>query len=262
MSNKLIGFFDIESTGTSTTKDRIIELCISTVEFPSFNILKTAKMRFHPGDVLIEKGAQDAHGIKLEDLVDCPLFKDKAAQIFNFLKKYDYLAGHNIKKFDVPMLYEEFYRNGITWTPPPLIDTYIIMSNMIPRTLAGALKYYTGKDIENAHDAEGDVLSTIDVLKGQIGKHDFKFELFSINDKYEQELSLDYLLLEKSKYENEEKRLDFDGKIILDENNIPIWSFGKNKGLPVTSDLNYCDWVLRGDFSSHTKNILRSLLNK
>ena len=258
MSNKLIGFFDIESTGTSTIKDRIIELCISTVEFPSFNILKTAKMRFHPGDVLIEKGAQDAHGIKLEDLVGCPLFKDKAAQIFNFLKKFNYLAGHNIKKFDVPMLYEEFYRNGIVWTPPPLIDTYVIFQKNEPRTLKAALKFYCAieQPDEYWHNAENDVLANIDVLHGQMARYNINPNFFETIEEVEK------AIIDESKYENENKRLDFDGKIVLDENNIPVWgNFGKNKGLPVTYDLGYCDWVLRGDFSNHTKNILRSILN-
>jgi DNA polymerase-3 subunit epsilon len=261
MDNKTIIAFDIESTGTDVVKDRICSLSMIKLSFPSFEIIEKKYTLINPL-VKIPEGATEVHGITDEMVKDKPTFKQISKSVFKYVSECDYLLTHNGKKFDRSMLHEEFFRCELDWNPKPMIDTYVIMSNMIPRTLAGALKYYTGKEIENAHNAEGDVLSTIEVLKGQIEKHEMD-ELDIIDSKGELiSGDLDYVLVNESTYDNEHLNLTFDGKIKLNKDNIPVWNFGKNQNNPVLNDLDYCSWVLRSDFPANTKQVLSSLLNK
>lgn len=238
--------FDIESTGLSITKDRIIQLSLIKTDL-LLNILEKKKLLFNNDGVIISPEAIKAHGITEEMLIGQPLFKQLAQKIFDYLNQCDYIAGYNIKGFDIPLMYEEFYRCNLEWIPKPSIDSCRIFKIRESRTLSAAVKFYCGKELEGAHDAENDVIASIDVLGGQ----QFMYSINSCED-----------LVKESCYENEDKKLDFDGKIILREDGIPIWgNFGKNKGLPIKNDINYCNWVLNGDFSSNTKNVLKKLLS-
>lgn len=236
--------FDIESTGTDVVKDRIVQLSMVKFDLNSFNILEKKKTLINPL-IPINKEAEKVHGISDEMVKNSPTFKQLSKSVLSFISNCDYILTHNGKKFDILMLIEEFYRCELEWIPKPVIDTYVIMSNRLPRTLAGALSFYCGKQIENAHDAEADVLATIEVLKGQ-------------KNHYE---NLD--IIEESKYSGEDKRLSLDGRILLSDSNEAIWGFGKFKDKKLNeADLGYINWFLTSDFPNNTKNVLRSLLNK
>jgi len=88
------------------------------------------------------------------------------------------------------MLHEEFLLCGLNWIPKPMIDTYTIMSKSSTRTLEGAYKFYCDGEIKSAHDALGDVYTTIDVLRGQIDMYEFK--KISENDCNKYESSNDF----------------------------------------------------------------------
>jgi DNA polymerase-3 subunit epsilon len=53
------------------------------------------------------------------------------------------------------------------------------------------------------------------------------------------------------------------GRIILDENGVAIFNFGKNKGMPVEKVLReqpgYYGWMLNGDFPLYTKKVLTQI---
>ncbi len=254
---KTIIGFDLETTGTDISKDRIVSISLIKFLFPSFEIKEKKYLILNP-TIHIEEGASKVHGFTDEMVKNKRTFKQYSEIIFNYINDCDYLLTHNGKKFDRSLLYEEFKRYNLEWNPKPIIDTYVIMSNMIPRTLEGALRYYCNKEIIGAHNAEEDVLSTIEVLKGQIDRHGFEDDVEKINSYSEVEL---HELLEiKSKYENEDKYLSFDGKIILSEFG-PQWNFGKHKGKSIFLDENYYNWFLSADFPQQTKNVLISLLN-
>lgn len=239
--------FDIESTGTDTVKDRIIQLSLIKTPFGSKAIIEKKKLLLSNCNVPIHPMATKAHGLTEVDLIGKPSFASYSEKILEYLNSADFLAGYNIKSFDIPMLSEEFGRCGIDWTPKPAIDSCVIFKRREKRTLGAALMFYCGKDIKGAHDAENDVLASIDVLDGQ----SFMYGIETEDE-----------LLNESCYEGEEKRLDFLGKIILNDDLKPVWSFGKNQGKLVLSDRDYCDWVLRNDFAYNTKKVLRSLLNQ
>jgi len=239
--------FDIESTGISTTKDKIIQLSLVKID-EFFNQLGKRKFTFSNDGVPIQKDAFKAHGISEESLIGAPLFSSLAKSIYDSLESVDFIHGYNIKGFDIPMLYEEFARCGIIWTPKKIVDSCVIFKKFEERNLGAAYKFYCGKQIQGAHDAENDVLASCEVLEGQMFKYGF-------NSLEEME--------QASKYENEEERLTFDGKIIKNKEGLPIWNFGKykDKNTLVSSDLGYCDWILNGDFPMQTKNLIRSILN-
>jgi len=262
---KTIIAFDIESTGVNPSTDKIVQLSMIKLVFPSFEIIEKKKTYINP-EIKIPIESTNIHNITDEIVKESPTFKQISKSCFKFINDCDYLLTHNGKKFDRTILYEEFIRCGLDWQPKPIIDTYIIMSNLIPRTLEGALKYYCGRDIEGAHDAENDVLATIDVMKGQIGKHEitnlYSQSIDENGNRIVKEFPLTDILLEKSCYKDEYKSLTWDNKIVLNDNNVPVWNFGKNKNKPVLDDLDYCDRILRSDFPTQTKNIIKFLINQ
>lgn len=257
---KTITHFDIESTGISITKDRIIQLSMIKTDL-ELNILDKKKRLFNNDGVAIHPDALNAHGISEEAIKNEKPFSSYAISVFNYINDCDFLCGYNIKDFDVPFLHEEFSRSNIDWIPKPIIDPCVIFKKRQPRTLSGAYKFFCGKELEGAHDAENDVLATIEVLKGQIFKYDLD-SIFSENEIYP--ISLEDSLVMESLYENDKNKLDFAGKIILNSDGIAIYNFGKYKGMnfPVVGDLPYAGWILgAGDFSANTKNVVRSLIS-
>ena len=50
---------------------------------------------------------------------------------------------------------------------------------------------------------------------------------------------------------------------MLDDDDIPIFNFGKHKGKPVTEVLakepSYYTWMMDGDFTQDTKNVLTKI---
>src|ERR1700735_722853 len=260
---KKVGFFDIESTGTDTVKDRIVELTIIETSL-DFIPGKRLTMILNP-TIPIPSGASKVHGITDEMVKDKPTFAQYAAAILKYLSTFDYIATFNGKHFDVPMLYEEFGRCGLVWNPQPHFDASVIFKKREQRTLTAAYKFYCGKDLEDAHKSENDVLATIEVLRGQIEmyKLDQYIRLLGESDNViEEPEELDKVLIYESKYDNEDKRLTFDGKIILNDDGVAVFNFGKWKDQPVANaDLGYINFILMGDFPSQTKNVLRSLLN-
>ena len=65
------------------------------------------------------------------------------------LKDSDY-AGYNIKRFDVPLLVEEFLRVEIDWPSEDakIIDAYTIFVKKEQRNLAAAYKFFCDKDLK------------------------------------------------------------------------------------------------------------------
>ena len=100
-------FFDLETTGLSVASDRIVEISFLKV-YPEFLDTHCWTERLNP-TISISESASQVHGISDEDVADKPTFKKMAQRFYNYLQDCD-LAGYNCRRFDVPMLAEEFLR--------------------------------------------------------------------------------------------------------------------------------------------------------
>ncbi|MBQ1219621.1 MAG: 3'-5' exonuclease [Bacteroidales bacterium] len=241
-----IVFFDIESTGLNVATDRIVELCVVKVLPNGDTEIKTR--RVNP-TIPISPEAQAVHGISNDDVKDCPTFKSIAKSLANYLEGCDF-AGYNSLKFDIPMLAEEFLRADIDFDfrKKYLVDVQNIFHKMEQRTLSAAYKFYCEKELENAHSAEADTVATYEILKAQL-------------DRYPQTLQNDVKML--AEFSTKSKMVDYAGRIVYNDKDVPVFNFGKHKGKPVTevfaSEPSYYSWMMNGDFTLDTKKILTDI---
>ena len=239
---KPIIFFDLETTGTDFSKDRIVEICYIKV-YPDGREVEYTK-RINP-EMHIPEGASAVHGIYDEDVKDCPTFKEVAREIANEFEGCD-VAGFNSNRFDLPMLAEEFLRAQVDIDLSRLraIDVQVLYHKREPRTLSAAYKFYCGEVLEDAHSALADTRATYEVLKAQLSHYD--------------DMPNDIEALSKeSSFTN---NVDFAGRIVYDANGSEVFNFGKYKGMPVEAvldrDPSYYGWMMNGDFSLNTKQVL------
>ena len=248
-------FFDIESTGLNIASDSIIELCFVKI-FPGGE-QRVKTWRVKPWDYEnncqrpINPSAQAVHGISAEDLADCPTFADIAVEVSDWLADSD-LAGFNSAKFDLPMLAEEIERvrrwRGIELPidlhSMKMVDVQNIFHAMEPRTLKAAYMFYCGRDLENAHAAEADTLATYEVLKGQL-------------DRYADDPRIENNVDKLAKFSTKQRTVDYAGRLILNDKDEPVISFGKHKGKTARdvyfSEPSYFAWIDNGDFTLDTK---------
>ncbi|MEI7907617.1 MAG: 3'-5' exonuclease [Bacteroidota bacterium] len=238
-------FFDLETTGVSLTKDKIVELCAIKI-MPDKSRSMMLQL-FYP-EMPIPPSATEIHGITDDMVKNEPTFREKVKEVAAFFANCD-LAGYNIAKFDIPLLVEEFLRAGLGENPfekVKIIDSLSIYFKKEPRNLAAALKFYANEEIINAHSAEADVEATIKVLNGQLEKYS---DLTPTAD------SLHEFSLQENEY------LDYDRKFARTKNGVLVFMFGKNKGLPVAENLGMVKWMLDKDFSEYTKLVARKILN-
>ena len=200
MSN--IVFFDVETTGLELSTCRIVQLACTKLDGITLELIDKKNYYINPG-CPIPAEVTAIHGISDDTVRDEPSFKQYSKGLLAYMDGCA-IGGYNIRSFDVPVLCEEFARVGITW---PAVDTVFldvmdIFHKKEPRDLAGAVKFYTGDVLSNAHDAARDVDATIDVFKAQLEKYDDMFieEVDSIVSVMDGGL----------------KRLDLAGKIVLD----------------------------------------------
>lgn len=245
LKNPLV-FFDLETTGTNINSDRIVEICYLKV-YPNGNE-ESKTMRINPGRHIPEE-ASAIHGIYDADVKDCPMFKDVAKSIASDMEGCD-LAGFNSNRFDIPLLAEEFLRAGvdIDMMKRKFIDVQVIYHKLEQRTLSAAYKFYCNKNLEDAHTAEADTRATYEVLKAQL-------------DHYPEVLENDMQFL--AEYSSYNKNVDFAGRIVYNEQGVEIFNFGKYKGMSVAEvlkkDSGYFGWLMQGDFTLNTKNVLTKI---
>lgn len=239
--NRPLICFDIEATGPDPANDRIIQFggrCLDTGYEVNWFI--------NPGRP-IPNESFEVHGICDADVADMPNFYQRSQTIYEWIKGAD-LLGFNLANFDVPILWEEFYRCGIEWdlSETRILDAGTLFKRREQRTLAAARQFYCGEEHTDAHCAIGDVKATIDVWDAQLQKYGLEGA------------SREVLELE-SNYE--EKRVDLAGKIVIGKDGRPAYNIGKSKGTAVVDDPGFARWMLDRDFSENTKIHLRRILD-
>jgi DNA polymerase-3 subunit epsilon len=259
---KPLVIFDLETTGLDLVKDRIIQLSYIKV-YPNG--------KEERGDELINPEMQipelitQLTGISNDDVKDKPSFKQLAKKIEDVFQGSD-IAGFNSNHFDVPLLAEEFLRAGINFdfSKACLIDACTIFKKMERRNLASAYKFYCGRRMEDdfeAHRADQDTEATYRVLMGELDRYTEERQRELGEDPEGRVLPNDMQALAEFSKTND--NVDFAGRIVWAEVNgvrTEVFNFGKHKGLPVAQvlrmDPGYYSWILAGDFTYNTKQVL------
>ncbi len=143
-----IVFFDLETTGTSVTHDRIVEISIIKVYPDGSETVHTR--RVNPG-MHIPEEATAIHHITDQDVADQPTFDIIAPKLADFITGCD-IAGFNSTRFDVPLLDQEFHRAGIDFdfSGVRFIDVQNIFHKKEQRTL-WLLTVFTATALSTKH---------------------------------------------------------------------------------------------------------------
>jgi DNA polymerase-3 subunit epsilon len=268
---KPLVIFDLETTGLDIVKARIIQL--SYIKVHPDGREERGDMLLNP-EMPIPQFVTELTGISNEDVKDKPTFKQVAAQLANLFGGSD-LGGFNSNGYDIPLLAEEFLRAGIDFdfSKCRMIDAMNIFRKMERRNLAAAYKFYCGRKMEEdfeAHRADQDTEATYRVLMGELDK----YAPGANPDEPEKVLENNMdCLHEFSKMNNNvdfagrivwTEMKDASGKPVVDKDGKPVmvetFNFGKYKGMPVADvlyrDPGYYGWMLNGDFTYNTKQVL------
>ncbi len=262
--------FDLETTGLDFIRDRIIQ--ISYIKVSPDGTEERENLFVNP-EKPIPHEVVELTGITNDDVKDAPTFKALAPQLSEKFKGCDF-AGYNSNHFDIPMLAEEFLRAGIDFdfSKVRLIDAQTIFHKMERRNLAAAYKFYCGRKMEEdftAHRADEDTEATYRVLMGELDKY-----APGVQEEPDRVLENDMDSLAEFSKQND--NVDFagrivwkplvgaDGKPVLDadgkEQKVEVFNFGKYKGRPVAdvlrTDIGYYSWMMGGDFTFNTKQVL------
>ena len=238
-------FFDLETTGVDTAKDRIVEISMVKVMPDGEEIVRT---RLINPQMHIPEDATAVHGITDENVKDQPTFAQIAKSLSQFIEGCDF-GGFNSNRFDLPMLVEEFLRAGVDvdFKNRKFIDVQNIFHKMEQRTLVAAYKFYCNKDLTDAHSAEADTRATYEVLKAQL-------------DRYS-ELQNDVAAL--AEFSSRGETVDYAGRIVYNDKGEEVFNFGKYKGVKVSEvfqrEPSYYDWMMNGDFPLYTKKVITEI---
>ncbi len=255
LKNPLV-VFDLETTGTSISKDRIVEMAFIKIS-PDQTIEEKCR-KINP-TIPIPDEVSKIHGIYDKDIKEEPTFKQVAKSLADWLEGCD-MAGFNVVQFDLPLLMEEFLRSDVEFDVEhrKIVDAQKIFHLMEKRNLTAAYKFYCDKDLENAHSAMADTKATLDVLISQVERYEgqeVKDSLGKTLGQIENDMnSIDRL--------SQNHTVDLAGRIIL-KDGIEVFNFGKHRWKPVSDILkkepSFYDWMMKGDFPLDTKRKLTQI---
>ena len=66
-----------------------------------------------------------------------------------------------------------------------------------------------------------------------------------------------------AEFSTKTKLVDYAGRIVLNEKEVPVINFGKHKGKPVEdvfrTEPSYYSWMMNGDFTLDTKKVITEI---
>ena len=242
-------FFDIEATGTDTTRDRIVELGMIK-SYPDGHQEEKVVL-VNPG-IKISAEVIAIHGITNEAVATAPSFKNLAPMLLEFMEGCDF-GGFGITRFDIPLLIEEFKRCEIQFPrwEAHLLDGLTIFHRKEPRDLTAAVRFYCNEELQGAHGAKADCVATAKVLLAQLERY--------------QDLPLDVAQL-AAMYAKKDRFVDPTRKLRLDDAGQVVVNFGQHRGT-LLADLavkkrDYLEWMLQGDWHPKVKDAIKVTLEK
>ena len=172
-------FYDTETTGIRTDKDRIVEIAAFD---PVLN--RTFERLINPG-ISIPKEASAIHHITDEMVKEAPPFSVVGAEFTQFCEGDIVLIAHNNDTFDMPLLRSEFQRHQIEMPRPKFLDSLKWARRYrsdLPRHTLQSLREIYGIPANNAHRALDDVIVLHQVFMFMV--YDLAFEdIFNLLNK-------------------------------------------------------------------------------
>jgi len=233
---------DLETTGTDTRDDRIIEIAVLTVS-PDHTIRSFVR-RMNPGRP-IPQTATAVHGIRDADVADLPSFASLAPTLLSTLEGCD-LAGFGIASFDLPMLVAEFARVGLKFPVGgrAILDALALYRRREPRDLTAAVKFYLGTERSGAHTAIGDAANALAVLNAQVRRYD--------------------LPPTPAGFHAAVVEVDIGGAFRRGPDGGVMFGFGKYRGRSLAQiaveDRGYLHWILRQPFLDDARSLVQEAL--
>jgi len=243
--NKNYIVYDLETTGTDTQKDEVVSFYAVLINFNTGKVIKELQFLCKPS-FPIPKEASDIHGITNEMVKDKHHFNDHAKSVYDMFKN-NIIIGFNSVRYDNVILDRQLQKSGFgdTFDNCIFYDSYVQFTKDNPRKLSDAYKFYTGKNLENAHDAKADVLATAEIVHKQ-----FKNLNKDISE-----------IIQENQSWLPENRVGVTDHIII-ENGEPVLNFSKKyKGTPLKKvDKGFLKWVLTKDFPQAVKNTIKKFI--
>lgn len=249
---KQIVVFDLETTGTDVGADRIVSFAATKCwlfRLPGLSVDPDDSLVFrcNPGRP-IPPEATAVHGISDDDVEFLAPFREWARRVEAFIGDLP-LAGFNAINFDVPLLCEELYRAGVVVDfNRPILDPFVIFRKEEERTLAAAVKFYCGYQLEDAHDAMADAGAAAVVLLKQLARYP----------------NLSPMGIGELASYCSDGRVDLAGKLTRNKEGRIVFAIGKDKGAPVVDDMgrvhSFARWMMEQGFSVQTKLVLERVM--
>lgn len=252
--NELVGhlkdpivFFDLETTTNDVDTAEIVQISVLKM-YPNNNEVYNFEAYVMPKGEIIQ-GAWEVHGITKEFLKEqkAEPFSAIMNELFDVLVGSD-LSGYNIIQFDIPVLENEFRRNGsnVDFSTWRITDMFSIVAKVFSKSLTNIYQLTTGKTRpEDAHDAGADVRDTI-IVANELRS---MFPAIGANSD------------EWHNYAKEgDNRVDYAGKFTK-KDGVYYFNFGSSFGMSVDTNPGLLEWMLDKEFTENTKMWCRRLLD-
>ncbi|MCH3989845.1 MAG: ribonuclease H-like domain-containing protein [Lactobacillus sp.] len=160
---------DTETTGLSTSHDKILQL--AALKFEDDKLVDTFNQYINPEKTPISENARLVHGITEDDVKDKPTFDKVIPQFQKFVGENSVWVGHNINNFDIPIMFNNGYRQKGKFTTNEFytIDTCTMAKQEMAELGLKNFKLETLKDYfglsGNSHNALGDCQVTAGLYK-------------------------------------------------------------------------------------------------
>ena len=234
--------FDIETTDADIYSAEVVQFGAIKV-WPNG---KTQELEFvcKPNKP-ISQGATDVHGLSDDDVKDKPPFSQYISDLVKLFQDAD-IVGFNLKRFDVKIVSRQMKDNGVEdiFKDAVVYDAYTVFCNHCSRKLTDAVQFYVGEDIKDAHDAMGDVKSTLAIMAKQQEREELP--VIEVAAK---------LCADKTKDKDKE---DVLARYITERSGKIVLNFSKYKSMQIDKvDKGFLKWIMAGDFPKQLKDVVK-----
>lgn len=172
-------FFDLETTGLNTSSDRIVEIAV--VVFNEVGEILSKYSAIINPNMQMSSEVIRVHGISNEEAAKGKVWRDEASYVKELIESADFICGHNISSFDIPMLCSNMDRVGISLSidNKKIIDTLSFSQRYLPHLKnkkLSDLAAFTGVRLDNAHRALPDTIANGQAFFACLGRLDMTFD--------------------------------------------------------------------------------------